>query len=554
MSAITGEPPGLVAGCTADETCPPDQACRNGVCESPCDCAPNSICRVINRKPVCACPDGLTGDPLVACYKIGCQVDEECPGTHACINGQCKPVCNPATCVSGAVCNGILHRAVCECPPGFRGNPNTGCKAIGCTNLNDCNPEQACINGFCSNPCSMPDACAKDQQCKPFNHTAVCDCPPGFSGSPDTACTRVDINVGCRADTDCPSLEACINRECKDPCGALQPCAPTAVCEVKPTNPYRTMVCVCPPGTTGYAAVECRVPAVPEVEEGCEPIKGQVKMPNGTCVCDPLRNLVMGPNGTCICDPTKGLVEGPTGVCVSPVLLPECTTNSDCPDDKYCNSSVCINPCTERVCYPNSECRAANHQAVCVCVPGHTFKDDVSGCVPKPPPFRTDFPRPDIVVNCLADGIQVDIHVGSPGFDGVLYVKGHSKDESCRRVLEAGRDTGSIDYKVRFDTCGLQLENGEGNFILVIQKHPKLMTFKAQAYQVRCVYDTPEKSVTVGFNVSMITTAGTISNTGPPPVCTMKIVLPSGQEVRSAVIGDTLLLKVEVQPIGMFKL
>lgn len=312
------------------------------------------------------------------------------------------------------------------------------------------------------------------------------------------------------------------------------------------------MVCVCPPGTTGYAAVECRVPAVPEVEEGCEPIKGQVKMPNGTCVCDPLRNLVMGPNGTCICDPTKGLVEGPTGVCVSPVLLPECTTNSDCPDDKYCNSSVCINPCTERVCYPNSECRAANHQAVCVCVPGHTFKDDVSGCVPKPPPFRTDFPRPDIVVNCLADGIQVDIHVGSPGFDGVLYVKGHSKDESCRRVLEAGRDTGSIDYKVRFDTCGLQLENGEGNFILVIQKHPKLMTFKAQAYQVRCVYDTPEKSVTVGFNVSMITTAGTISNTGPPPVCTMKIVLPSGQEVRSAVIGDTLLLKVEVQPIGIY--
>jgi hypothetical protein len=104
--------------------------------------------------------------------------------------------------------------------------------------------------------------------------------------------------------------------------------------------------------------------------------------------------------------------------------------------------------------------------------------------------------------------------------------------------------------KVRFDTCGLVLENGEASFILVIQKHPKLMTFKAQAYQVRCVYDTPEKTVTVGFNVSMLTTAGTISNTGPPPVCTMKICLPSGQEVRSAVIGDTLMLKVEVQPIG----
>jgi len=78
------------------------------------------------------------------------------------------------------------------------------------------------------------------------------------------------------------------------------------------------------------------------------------------------------------------------------------------------------------------------------------------------------------------------------------------------------------------------------------------MTFKAQAYQVRCVYDTAEKSVTVGFNVSMLTTAGTISNTGPPPICTMKICLPTGQEVRRAVIGDNLMLKVQVEPTGIY--
>ena len=196
-------------------------------------------------------------------------------------------------------------------------------------------------------------------------------------------------------------------------------------------------------------------------------------------------------------------------------------------------------------------CVAIINKAQCNCIPGFTFKDIEGGCVPKPPPFRTDFPRPDIVVNCLADGVQVDIHVGTPGFDGVLYVKGHSKDESCRRVLEAGRDVGSIDYKVRFNSCGLDLIDGEASFILVIQKHPKLMTFKAQAYQVRCVYDTAEKSVTVGFNVSMLTTAGTISNTGPPPICTMKICLPTGQEVRRAVIGDNLMLKVQVEPTGM---
>lgn len=78
------------------------------------------------------------------------------------------------------------------------------------------------------------------------------------------------------------------------------------------------------------------------------------------------------------------------------------------------------------------------------------------------------------------------------------------------------------------------------------------MTYKAQAYEVRCVYDTPEKSLSVGFNVSMLTTAGTISNTGPPPVCSMKICLPNGDEVRSAEIGANLMLKVEVSPVGMY--
>jgi hypothetical protein len=208
------------------------------------------------------------------------------------------------------------------------------------------------------------------------------------------------------------------------------------------------MVCVCPPGTTGYAAIECVKVAVPEVEEECEVTEGFIKMPNGTCVCDPLRNLVPGPNGTCICDPEKGLIAGPSGVCVSPVLLPECVSNDDCPDDKYCNTT-CRDPCAERVCYPNSECRATEHRAVCACIRGHAYKDEESGCVPEPPPFRTDFPRPDIVVNCLADGVQVDIHIGTAGFDGVLYVKGHSKDENCRRVLDAKRDVGSIDYKVK---------------------------------------------------------------------------------------------------------
>lgn len=89
---------------------------------------------------------------------------------------------------------------------------------------------------------------------------------------------------------------------------------------------------------------------------------------------------------------------------------------------------------------------------------------------------------------------------------------------------------------------------GQASFVLVIQKHPKLMTYKAQAYHIKCIYQTGEQNVTLGFNVSMLTTAGTIANTGPPPVCLMKIVTQNGNEINSAEIGDNLMLQVEVQP------
>lgn len=74
------------------------------------------------------------------------------------------------------------------------------------------------------------------------------------------------------------------------------------------------------------------------------------------------------------------------------------------------------------------------------------------------------------------------------------------------------------------------------------------MTYKAQAYHIKCVYQTGEQNVTLGFNVSMLTTAGTIANTGPPPTCSMRIVTQSGQEINSAEIGDNLMLQVDVQP------
>lgn len=82
--------------------------------------------------------------------------------------------------------------------------------------------------------------------------------------------------------------------------------------------------------------------------------------------------------------------------------------------------------------------------------------------------------------------------------------------------------------------------------------HPKLVTYKAQAYHVKCTYNTGEKTIAIGFNVSMLTTAGTIANTGPPPTCIMRITDPNGGPIQNAEIGDLLMLRVEVEPSSKY--
>jgi hypothetical protein len=59
-------------------------------------------------------------------------------------------------------------------------------------------------------------------------------------------------------------------------------------------------------------------------------------------------------------------------------------------------------------------------------------------------------------VNCLADGVLVEINLRDANFNGVMYVKGHSNDERCRQSV-AVPETGIqvVDFKVQFGSCGL---------------------------------------------------------------------------------------------------
>ncbi|KAK8736183.1 hypothetical protein OTU49_004861, partial [Cherax quadricarinatus] len=570
--------PPIKAACEVDPDCPSEKACFTGICKDPCQCGANADCEIVEHHPVCTCKRGYEGDPEIRCIEIGCYGNDDCPTTHACRNGQCAPVCGPNNepCGKEAVCQGVNHEAVCYCPPGSRGNPRTQCIAIGCVSNDACPDDRSCINQRCESPCSL-ELCKEPATCHTQDHISDCPCPPGFNRTIDNGCEM--LVIGCRSDVECPSKTVCINGKCIDPCG-LDPCGENTECRVIDTVPVRTIACECLPGYQGDAAEKCIPTPVCPLEKGfiledddcvCPIDRDFYVDESGSCVHCPVElGYVLTEDGLCICDPEKGYhptaqgtcdcplpaVKDKDGYCVvrpdEPPIIVGCTTDDECPVDKMCNQTVCVPPCNDLPCAKYALCINANHKAICNCISGYSGdpyqKDD--GC--KPTFARTDFPRPDMLVNCLADGVQVDINVGDPGFNGVMYVKGYSKNEECRRVVKPDVDVGTIDFKVKFNTCGLIHENGLARFILVLQKHPKLVTYKAQAYHVKCTYNTGEKTITIGFNVSMLTTAGTIANTGPPPTCLMRITDPSGGTIDKAEIGDLLMLRIQVEPSNIY--
>ena len=153
----------------------------------------------------------------------------------------------------------------------------------------------------------------------------------------------LSAEIGCRADSECPSQTACINQQCVNPCSVADPCGINAQCQVLDTLPVRTMVCICITGYQGNAAVECTpgecqpllvqeltlVVAVPT----CPPGRGLVLNEHDKCVCPPGHyvdedgNCVYCPvefgfvltGGKCVCDSSRGLVLNEDGrECVSP--------------------------------------------------------------------------------------------------------------------------------------------------------------------------------------------------------------------------------------------
>lgn len=415
-----GTPPACRPECTTNSECPLDKACINRKCEDPCPgtCGLNAECRTLNHIPMCDCLPSYTGDAFTRCYR---QPRKKLNfNHHVTINNYNKiflltlapppptpttpptsivvaqeekePInpCYPSPCGQYAQCHNRNGAAICACLPNYIGAP-PNCRPE-CVVNSDCPAHLACINEKCRDPC--PGSCGFSAVCSVVNHVPNCVCEVGFIGDPFTECHpkpvikttppavseedpcipspcganakcdkgscsclpeyHGDPYIGCRPEcvlnSDCARDRACINQKCQDPCPGT--CGISAECNVINHTP----MCSCPSGMTGNAFIRC--------EPVKEPIREDTPKPPPVNPCHP---SPCGPNAQCreinqqaVCSCIPGFIGSP------PSCRPECTTNSDCPGDRYCLNQKCVDACAG-ACGISAVCRAYNHAPICSC-------------------------------------------------------------------------------------------------------------------------------------------------------------------------------------------
>lgn len=105
-------------------------------------------------------------------------VEKPKPSGNPCIDNPCGPY---------STCKSIGDTAACSCLPNYIGRaPN--CRPE-CSISAECPSNLACINQKCSDPCV--GACGSHTYCSVINHNSVCQCEPGYTGDPFSICTEI---------------------------------------------------------------------------------------------------------------------------------------------------------------------------------------------------------------------------------------------------------------------------------------------------------------------------------------------------------------------------
>ena len=295
---------------------------------------------------VCRCAPGYYGKPPHC--RPECLVSSDCRSDQACIRQKCEDPC-VGTCGAHATCQMVQHKPVCQCAPGYTGNPFLGCIKI----AQPPPPKQ---------PCS-PSPCGPNAQCRVvYGDREECSCLPGFVGQPPYC------KPECYVDAECAGNRICQQQKCIDPCSNV--CGVNADC----TTTNHIILCSCIPGYTGDPFTSCQVlppPVEPIEADPCDP------SPCGSnAICSEYHGVA---TCTCITD----YFGDPYVAC-----RPECVSNNECPTDKACNNYHCIDPCVG-TCGSGAECKVLRHIASCICPPGYTGNPFTS-CRPVQPVENPD--------------------------------------------------------------------------------------------------------------------------------------------------------------------
>ncbi|XP_046391538.1 adhesive plaque matrix protein 2-like [Ischnura elegans] len=386
ITGYFGSPPSCRPECIVSSECPISKACVNQKCIDPCQgaCGIGARCEEINHSPICNCRPGQTGDPFKSCYNV----PQRTPILN--IPTERQNPCSPSPCGPNSQCREVNGHAVCSCITGYFGSPPS-CRPE-CIVSSECPISKACVNRECIDPCQ--GACGIGARCDVINHSPICSCRPGQTGDPFKSCYNIPPPVvqeismpchpspcganaicreqngagsctciedhfgnpyeGCRPEclinSDCPSVRACVQKKCQDPCPGT--CGQNAHCQVVNHLPS----CTCHPG---YAGDPFRY---------CSPTPAEPQQPVYVAQ-DPCNPSPCGPNaqcrdGICTCAPEYG---------GDPYLgcRPECVLSTDCPRDKACIRQKCADPCPG-TCGQNARCEVVNHIPICSCPPGYS--------------------------------------------------------------------------------------------------------------------------------------------------------------------------------------
>lgn len=189
------------------------------------------------------------------------------------------------------------------------------------------------------------------------------------------------LSVGCRSDSDCPITEACVNRDCTDPCLYTQ-CGQNAVCKSDYNHKAR---CVCLDNYKGDPFTKCIRPECTRDDDCPFNLACQNEKCRDPCDCAPgAQCRVTNHQALCRCPP--GYEGNGRDSCklIQNEIQYECSVDADCSSKLACFNRECKNPCIEsKPCGTHAICTVIDtlplRTMICQCEPGYSGNAD-SAC------------------------------------------------------------------------------------------------------------------------------------------------------------------------------